>query len=61
MKKIIKNLNIPFQKINVSVSNNNEKIVLDEYDIIEINQIYKADFDLINKIKIYQQVFKKVF
>jgi hypothetical protein len=58
---ICKNLKIPFQKINVSNSNNNEKIILDESDKMEINQIYKADFDLISKIKMYPQIFKKVF
>ena len=49
--KILKNKKAAFQKINVSNSNNNEKIILDEEDKKEINQIYKADFDLINKIK----------
>ncbi len=59
--KVCKNMKIPFQKINVSYTNNNEKIILDESDKMEINQIYKADFDLISKIKMYPQMFKKVF
>jgi hypothetical protein len=46
--KICKNLKIPFQKINVSNVNNNEKIILDEEDKKEIYEIYKSDFDLIN-------------
>ncbi len=59
--KILMNKRVPFQKINVSNSNNNEKIILDEEDKKAIEQIYKADFELINKIKMYPQMFKKVF
>lgn len=59
--KILMNKRVPFQKINVSNSNNNEKIILDEEDKKAIEQIYKADFELISKIKMYPQMFKKVF
>lgn len=59
--KILKNMKFPFKKINVSHSNNNEKIVLDEDDKNMIYEMYKADFDLISKIKMYPQMFKKVF
>ncbi len=59
--KICKNLKIPFQKINVSNTNNNEKIILDEEDKKEIYEIYKSDFDLIKKVKENKNLFKKVF
>ncbi len=58
---ICKNLKIPFQKINVSNLNHQEKIVLDDYDKKEIYEMYKSDFDLISKVKEMPYLFKKIF
>lgn len=63
--KVLKNQKHPFSRINVSNQGNEnmikEKIILDNDDINEINNIYKSDFDLIEKIKNNQELFKKVF
>jgi hypothetical protein len=59
-KRILKNNKFPLTRVNVS-NHNQEKIILDENDQKEIYNIYKDDFELIQKIKNEPQLFKKVF
>lgn len=59
-QKILKNGKYEFMKVNVSDSNQ-EKNILDEEDQKEIYNIYRNDFEFIEKIKNESHLFKKTF